>query len=228
MLRSLIAAFAMVLALVGVAAAHPHVFITGKTTVLFENGAIVGVRHVWSFDDAYSAFAVQGLDANGDGEFSEDELRELAEVNIESLKDFGYFTFAGEGEDNVEFGDPLPDYRLVMKKIPIEDYWLLSDDDRAYIREQAAKENTPELLDVHYLEMTVTIPLVEPYQLEKKFEVDVYDPNYYIAYSFAKDGGTALDQAPAGCRVEMQEAGELDDATAAALAAIPATQQTPP
>jgi ABC-type uncharacterized transport system substrate-binding protein len=47
--------------------------------------------------------AVQGLDTNGDGVFSEEELKPLAEVNVKSLKDFDYFTFVHIGE-----GDNLP------------------------------------------------------------------------------------------------------------------------
>ena len=51
----------------------------------------------------YSATAVQGLDTNGDGVFSAEELKPLAEVNIKSLKDFDYFTFVHIGD-----GDKLP------------------------------------------------------------------------------------------------------------------------
>ena len=43
---------------------------------------IVGIRHAWTFDEFYSAMAVQGLDTNGDGVFSADELKPLAEANI--------------------------------------------------------------------------------------------------------------------------------------------------
>jgi ABC-type uncharacterized transport system substrate-binding protein len=47
--------------------------------------------------------AVQGLDTDGDGKFSKDELKPLAQVNVDSLKDFDYFTFVHIGE-----ADPLP------------------------------------------------------------------------------------------------------------------------
>ncbi len=61
------------------------------------------VIHAWTFDEFYSAMAVQGLDTNGDGVFSAEELKPLAEVNIKSLKDFDYFTFVHIGD-----GDNLP------------------------------------------------------------------------------------------------------------------------
>ena len=36
----------------------------------------------------YSEFAVNGLDTNGDGIYSEQELQPLAQTNIEALKEF--------------------------------------------------------------------------------------------------------------------------------------------
>ena len=76
---------------------------------------IVGIRHAWTFDEFYSAMAVQGLDTNGNGVFSADELKPLAEANIKPLKDFDYFTFVHVGD-----GDKLP-----LK--PPENYYLDSD-----------------------------------------------------------------------------------------------------
>ena len=75
------------------AVAHPHVFITFETTVLYENGTFVGVRHKWTFDEFYTAMAIEGLDKNKDGIYDREELAELAKVNIDGLKDFSYFTY---------------------------------------------------------------------------------------------------------------------------------------
>jgi ABC-type uncharacterized transport system substrate-binding protein len=74
------------------ASAHPHVFVTAATTVLIKNGTIDGFQHVWTFDEMYTAMAVEGLDTNGDAKYSREELSELAKVNIEGLKEFGFFT----------------------------------------------------------------------------------------------------------------------------------------
>jgi ABC-type uncharacterized transport system substrate-binding protein len=71
--------------------------------LLDPNHQITGIRHAWTFDEFYSAMAVQGLDTNGDGVFSAEELKPLAEVNVKSLKDFDYFTFVHVGD-----GDNLP------------------------------------------------------------------------------------------------------------------------
>lgn len=93
------------------AAAHPHVWVTVETTVLYEGGSISGLQHKWTFDDMYTAMAIQGLDTNGDGTYSREELKELAQVNIDGLKEFGYFTLAKLGTATVKAKPPI-DYYL--------------------------------------------------------------------------------------------------------------------
>lgn len=89
------------------ALAHPHVFVSSKTEVLYApDGSVTGLRHIWSFDEAYSAYMVQGLDKNGDGKVTPDELTELAKVNMESLPDVGFFTVVKANGKTQEFGDP--------------------------------------------------------------------------------------------------------------------------
>ena len=92
--------------------AHPHVWLTFKSEMVYgPNGALAAVRHVWTFDEMFSTFATQGLDKNNDGKLSRDELAELAEVNVTSLKEFDYFTIAKAAGKPVAFDPPI-------------DYWL--------------------------------------------------------------------------------------------------------
>ncbi len=93
------------------AEAHPHVWVTVEATVLYENGSVTGLVHKWTFDDMYTAMAIQGLDVNEDGVYSREELAELAKVNIDGLKEFGYFTVAKLGKAPVKVKDPT-DYHL--------------------------------------------------------------------------------------------------------------------
>jgi ABC-type uncharacterized transport system substrate-binding protein len=93
------------------AVAHPHVFLTQKVTVVFEQGAIVALDHVWTFDEFYSAMAVEGLDKNKDGIYSRDELAELAKVNIDGLREFNYYTFAKLAGADLKVGT-------------VTDYWM--------------------------------------------------------------------------------------------------------
>lgn len=106
-LLSLFAAVAAWLGLALPALAHPHVFVTSRTEILYAtDGAVKALRHRWSFDEAYSAYMVQGLDKNGDGKLSSEELAELAKVNMESLPDVGFFTVAKANGKVQEFGTP--------------------------------------------------------------------------------------------------------------------------
>ena len=88
------------------AVAHPHVWVTFATTIVYDKGSVTGVEHVWSFDDMYTAMAIQGLDKNNDGTYDREELAELAKVNIDGLKDFNYFTFGKLGGADLKFAGP--------------------------------------------------------------------------------------------------------------------------
>jgi ABC-type uncharacterized transport system substrate-binding protein len=102
-----------------VALAHPHVWVTSQTEVLYDDSQrISGLRHIWTFDEGYSAYVTQGLDVNGDGVLSPDELQELAELNATSLVDFDYFTEVKADGAAQSFGDPV-------------DYGMVFEDDRA-------------------------------------------------------------------------------------------------
>jgi ABC-type uncharacterized transport system substrate-binding protein len=111
-----IAAFFLCLAIVPPAHAHPHVWVTMHTDLVYApDGSITGIRHAWSFDDMFSTFATQGLDSKEKGKFTREELAPLAKVNVESLKEFDYFTYATADGKKTELIDPAPDYWLDYK-----------------------------------------------------------------------------------------------------------------
>lgn len=109
--RVALAAAAATALLGGGAQAHPHVWVATKTQVIFENGALTGLRYTWMFDEMYTTSAVEGLDKNNDGRLDPAELEELTKVNIEGLKEFEYFTTLSLGGEQVQFADPK-DYAM--------------------------------------------------------------------------------------------------------------------
>ena len=146
------------------AIAHPHVWATVRSEiVLGPNHQITGIRHAWTFDEFYTAMAIEGLDANKDGVYSKEELKPLAQVNVESLKDFDYFTFVHlEGEDD----------KLLKLKPPV-DYWV--DYDKS-------------VLTLHF-----TLPLETPVDTHgKPVAIDVYDPSFFVAFGFATEKPVSL------------------------------------
>ena len=106
-MRRLIVALAVIL---GVLAplpvfAHPHIFIDATAALIFNDaGEVVSIHNSWVFDEAYSAWSIQGLDTNNDGKVSREELQPLADDNMNGLAEYEYYTFAGEGKDpNLKF-----------------------------------------------------------------------------------------------------------------------------
>ena len=112
------------ISLSGGAQAHPHVWVQTETTVLFDKGNISGLQEKWTFDEFYTETSIEGLDKNKDGIYSREELQELAQVNIDGMKDFGYFTYAKLGKDAVKFAAPK-DYYLEHKDKILSLYFTL-------------------------------------------------------------------------------------------------------
>lgn len=93
-------------------AAHPHVLVDAKAEIVFDDQhRISAVRNVWRFDPAFSAYALQGLDKDGDGNFGKAELASLSQENVESLAAYDYFTYLVAGDRKRAF-------------LPAKNYWL--------------------------------------------------------------------------------------------------------
>jgi ABC-type uncharacterized transport system substrate-binding protein len=115
---SLIAALFALMVASESAIAHPHVWVSIKSEIIYgSDGSATGVRNAWTFDDAFSAFAVQGLDQKTKGEYTREELAPLAEENAKGLKEFDYFTRATANGKKAAFTEPV-------------DYWLEYADER--------------------------------------------------------------------------------------------------
>ena len=161
-LASLVLAFAS-----GGANAHPHVWVTMKSQLVYApDGALTGVRHAWTFDDMFSTYATQGLESKEKGVFTRDELKELAEVNVTSLKEYDFFTYAKANGKKTKFAEPV-------------DYWL---------------EYKDQLLTLHF-----TLPFPAPVKAST-LDLDIYDPTYFVDFSFAEKDAVALKGAPAACQ----------------------------
>src|SRR6266498_3824497 len=106
--------------------AHPHVWVTVKSELVYApDGTVTGVRHAWTFDDMFSIFATQGIESKKKGEFTREELMPLARTNVESLKDFDYFTLGTASDKKLEFSEPMPDYYVEFKDQLLTLYFTL-------------------------------------------------------------------------------------------------------
>lgn len=193
----MIGVISILLALVAPAAAHPHIFIDAKVTVVFDaNGAVAGLRHAWTFDSAFSAWMVQGLDTNGDRETSPEEMQDLADENMVGLADYGFYTYAGEGDALMAF-TPRGDQRMVYQ------------DGR--------------------VKLSYSADAVTPMPVGGRFELAVYDPEYYVAISFADVSDVTLENAPASCAVVLEPPRPMDPEVEQRLYALgPEVLELPP
>lgn len=89
------------------AQAHPHVWVTMRAAILFApDGSMIGIRYSWTFDDMYSAFAVQGVKQKTKGVFTREELAPLAQTNLASLQEYHFFSSAKSSGRNLPWGEP--------------------------------------------------------------------------------------------------------------------------
>ena len=121
------------------------------------------------------------------GVFTREELMPLAKTNIESLKDFDYFTDGQVNGKKAEFVDPPAAYYLDFKD---------------------------QILTLHF-----TLPLKTPVKAQS-LEFEIYDPSYFVDFSFEKDNAVALVGAPAACKLVVARPEQMDAAMAAQ--AVPA------
>ncbi len=158
----------------GLASAHPHVWVTAVTELVYgPDGALTAVRHVWTFDDMFSAYALQGIETKTKGVYTREELAPLAQTNVDSLKEFGFFTFARaadvSGRRKQTFEEPV-------------DYYL---------------EQANGALTLHF-----TLPLKVPVK-SRELSVEIYDPTYFVDFALAKTDPVRLVGAPAGCTLSV-------------------------
>lgn len=180
----------------GPAHPHPHVWVDAASELVFDDqGAIVAIRHHWRFDEAFSAYALQGLDTDRDGKYSAAELEPLAKENVESLSEYDFFTFLSAGDVEARFAAP-------------RDYFLELYGDR---------------LLLHF-----TLRLAVPFKSTSTMVLEVYDPEYFVAFSLPNEEAVRLVDAPEACKLAVYPAREPDAEAAAALATVGADQRELP
>jgi ABC-type uncharacterized transport system substrate-binding protein len=89
--------------------AHPHVWVVMRADVLFaRDGSITAVRYAWAFDESLSASVAREAGSTG---LTREGLTQLAQVNIDSLKESQFFVRSKADGAEQKFRAP-------------KDYWL--------------------------------------------------------------------------------------------------------
>ena len=179
------------------ASAHPHVWVTVKSELIYApDGSITGVRHAWTFDDMFSVFATQGIEGKKKGQFTREELAPLAQVNVDSLKEYDFFTFAKANGKPVEFTEPQAGYYL----------------------EFDPKETV--------LTLYFTLPLKVPVKAAN-LTVEVFDREFFVDFSFAEKDPAKLVGAPAQCKLSILNPEQMSADLSARLSQLGANERDP-
>jgi ABC-type uncharacterized transport system substrate-binding protein len=187
---AILAAGALLLLSAGLARAHPHVWVTVKSELVYApDGSITGVRHAWSFDDMFSVFAIQGLEQRKKGEFTREELAPLAKVNVESLKEYDFFTYARANGHKVEFNDPADGYYLAF-------------------------DPKKSVLTLHFM-----LPLKRPLR-GKDLTMEIFDREFFVDFGLAEKDPVKLIGAPAQCKLTIGKPKEMGAALIQQLSRI--------
>lgn len=89
----------------GPAAAHPHAYLEYGVTLRFDAAKrIAALDVIWLMDEMYSAYATDGLDVDRDGRIEPDELAPLARENLNTLREWGYFTYVKHDGRRIPLG----------------------------------------------------------------------------------------------------------------------------
>ncbi|HKA77003.1 MAG TPA: DUF1007 family protein [Pseudolabrys sp.] len=197
MLRILLTAF-VALVIAAPAHAHPHVWVTMHSELVYApDGSITGIRHAWSFDDMFSTFATQGLETKEKGKFTREELAPLAKVNVESLKEYEYFTYATADGTKAELTDPTLDYWLdyadqvltlhftlpFKKPVKAKELKIEIFDPTIFVDFSFAKDKPAQLVGAPKCKLDVAVPREMTFAEGKKLsEIPADQPNTTMAW----------------------------------------------
>lgn len=158
------------------ATAHPHVWIDMRTELIFDDqGHIEAVGIVWTFDEFYSAFAMEGASRTEKG-YDEEWLAGLAEINLQNLAEWDYFTELTFGGEAAALGTALDG----------KSAW---DDETGRLS----------------LSFRVPVETPQLPTAAAAAKLRVYDPSYYISIDYEKADPVRLTgKVPEGCDAKSE------------------------
>ena len=140
------------------ALAHPHVWIDMQSDfVMGADNTLDAVTVTWTFDEFYTAFAVEEFKKQPDGNFAAKDLASLLDINLKNLKEWDYFIQIKQNGKSLPLGAAKPvgtSYDTKLGRLTI------------IFTVSLAKPATP----------TPQAPVL----------LRIYDPTYYISIDYIK------------------------------------------
>lgn len=181
--------------------AHPHVWIDGHLTLLFNGqGQVTALRHTWKFDELFSAFSLQGITREKNGVIPAAELKILTDQWMQNL------------------ADPASHF-----------FTTVSHDGQAISLQKPVHAQSNLDTQTNQLTLSFELPLNEPLALSKQsLEVDVNDPGYFVAFDYKGSQVLTLSEAPSTCRSSHMPPRPLDSKSQRQLGALTPDQKELP
>jgi len=147
-----------------------------RTDMRFDSeGRLSAIGISWTFDEFYSAFAVEGAEKTTDG-YDEELLAGLTDVNLANLAEWNYFTEVVSG------GEPVATGKAENGK--------------------STWDNETGRLTLSFV-VPLDNPQIPSSTTPVK--IRVYDPSYYISIDYLKEEPVLMTgNVPAGCKVETE------------------------
>jgi ABC-type uncharacterized transport system substrate-binding protein len=162
------------------------VFVAVRPTLVFADGKLAALRQTWTFDEMYTAFAVTGFGKDA-ATPSASDLQSIAERNMEALAPYHLFTTLRLGATAASFGAPT-----------------------------AVSAALVSTADDESLQLRFTLPLRQPFAVTQDLFLQVYDPTYFAAFTFAK-GGMRFEGDGGRCSTRVADPKPLSPAERAKL-----------
>lgn len=147
-----------------------------RTELRFDDEGRVSAIHIaWTFDEFYSAFALEGAPRNGK-EYDPAYLAELAGINLQNLAEWDYFTEITSGGQNIALGTA-----------------------------EEGKSSWDEASGRLSLSFTVPLKDPLAPAVAAPLQLRVYDPSYYISIEYEKaDPVRMTGKVPEGCALASE------------------------
>lgn len=194
--------------------------------------AMVAVAAVSILGPAWPAMAHPHVFADGHVVLDLDVIHELMAVKNEWTFDAPFSAFAVTGLDKnhngkLEPAELKPLAETSMKSLADYHFFTWVTSKGAEIELSSPRDYTYRFAGGRLI-VSFTMPLKVPAPIDDDLRIEVYDPEYFVAYTFPDHGSVKTEGGPPGCRATYIPPKPLDAQIVAALAAVPAEQHDLP
>lgn len=200
------------------AQAHPHIFVDAGVTLILDAGRVTAVEVTWLYDELYTLILLEeyGLDPDFDLRLTEDEVARTLGFDLNWSFGFEGGLVMRRGEEVLSLGAPEPvslsllapgQLRTVHRRAVTDATG--APDGPVQTPSETPREAFAETGAETGAETSAEIPVATSGEArtERPLEVQVFDPEFYIAFEMIGEMGTrGMDCTPELIRADLDAA----------------------